>query len=56
MYNKVAFYEDEKRFLFLHAMSRCKFYIAVTRARYSVGIVFNDDELSFMEGIKKYKT
>jgi DNA helicase II / ATP-dependent DNA helicase PcrA len=35
--------------------SRSKFYVAVTRARYSVGIVYNyrDDEV--IEGTEKYK-
>jgi DNA helicase-2/ATP-dependent DNA helicase PcrA len=34
--------------------SRCKFYVAVTRAKYSVGIVYNyvDDEA--VDGIEKY--
>jgi DNA helicase-2/ATP-dependent DNA helicase PcrA len=34
---------------------RCKFYVALTRARYSVGIVFNyADNIDYIEGLEKY--
>ena len=34
--------------------SRCKFYVALTRAKYSVGIVYNYKDSEKLEGIKKY--
>lgn len=34
--------------------SRSKLYVALTRAKYSVGIVYNYDERTNFEGIKKY--
>lgn len=39
----------------LSSETRCKFYVAVTRARYSVGIVYNyNDSNTNIEGIEKY--
>lgn len=34
--------------------TRSKFYVAVTRARYSVGIVYDYDDNTNIEGVKKY--
>lgn len=34
--------------------SRSKFYVALTRARYSVGIVFEHKDIKVVEGIKNY--
>jgi DNA helicase II / ATP-dependent DNA helicase PcrA len=36
-------------------MSRSKFYVAITRARYSVGIVFDYDDSTNIKGIEQYK-
>lgn len=33
---------------------KAKFYVALTRARYSVGIVFNYDDTDYIEGLTKY--
>ncbi len=33
---------------------KAKFYVAITRARYSVGIVCNYDDSDYIEGIEKY--
>ena len=38
----------------LASTSRCKFYVAITRARYSVGIVYNYNDSENFKGIKKY--
>ncbi|OQY30203.1 MAG: DNA helicase II [Candidatus Cloacimonetes bacterium 4572_55] len=36
--------------------SRCKFYVALTRARYSVGIVCDyNDNTNYIDGLEKYK-
>jgi DNA helicase II / ATP-dependent DNA helicase PcrA len=35
--------------------SRCKFYVAVTRARYSVGIIYNYKDNEVIEGTEKYQ-
>lgn len=35
--------------------SRCKFYVAITRARYSVGIVVNLDDQLNLDGVQKYE-
>lgn len=38
-----------------NAFDIAKFYVAVTRARYSVGIVYDfDDEETFINNINKY--
>ncbi len=39
----------------LQPISRSKFYVAVTRARYSVGIVYNYDDDEVIEGTEKYQ-
>lgn len=38
----------------LPPMSRSKFYVALTRARYSVGIIYDFDEESNLEGLYKF--
>ena len=38
----------------LAPISRCKFYVAVTRAMYSVGVVYNYEENEDIEGLKKF--
>lgn len=38
----------------LTPVSRCKFYVAITRAKYSVGIVYDYHDDDEFEGIKKY--
>jgi len=38
----------------LKSVSRCKFYVAITRAKYSVGIVYNYRGSDEFEGIEKY--
>lgn len=35
--------------------SRSKFYVAVTRAKYSVGIVYNYSDGEVIDGIEKYQ-
>ena len=35
--------------------SRAKLYVAITRARYSVGIVYDYTSSTNIEGVKKYK-
>jgi DNA helicase-2/ATP-dependent DNA helicase PcrA len=35
---------------------KAKFYVAITRARYSVGIVCNYDDSNYIEGIEKYNS
>ena len=39
----------------LAATSKCKLYVAITRARYSVAIIYNYDEELNIDGILKYK-
>lgn len=39
----------------LRSVSRCKFYVAVTRAKYSVGIVYDYNAADEFEGIEKYE-
>ncbi|MBA9083872.1 ATP-dependent exoDNAse (exonuclease V) beta subunit [Fontibacillus solani] len=34
--------------------SRSKFYVALTRAQYSVGIVYDYDERTNLEGLQKF--
>jgi DNA helicase-2/ATP-dependent DNA helicase PcrA len=38
----------------LDGMSRAKFYVAITRARYSVGIVYNFKDSDNVESIDKW--
>ena len=38
----------------LKPKSRSQFYVALTRAKYSVGIVFDYDEKTHIEGVEKY--
>lgn len=40
----------------LELRSRCKFYVAITRAKYSVGIVYDYNDADEFEGIEKYST
>ena len=40
----------------LKPSSRCKFYVAITRARYSAGIVYDYNDADEFEGIEKYGT
>jgi DNA helicase-2/ATP-dependent DNA helicase PcrA len=40
----------------LEPSSRCKFYVAVTRAKYSVGIVYDYNDSDEFEGVEKYST
>jgi len=35
--------------------SKCKFYVAITRAKHSVGIVYNYNKNTIIDGINKYK-
>jgi DNA helicase-2/ATP-dependent DNA helicase PcrA len=44
----------ENRSTDLPPTSRAKFYVAITRARYSVGIVYEYDEHTDIDGVKKY--
>ena len=39
----------------LKSKSKSQFYVALTRARYSVGIVFDYDEKTNIEGVAKYR-
>jgi len=39
----------------LKPTSRCKFYVAVTRAKHSVGIVYNYADDEKIEGIDKFQ-
>ena len=39
----------------LQPKTRSQFYVAITRARYSVGIVFDYDEKTNIEGVEKYQ-
>ena len=39
----------------LQHKTRSQFYVAITRARYSVGIVFDYDEKTNIEGVEKYQ-
>lgn len=38
----------------LQPKTRSQFYVAITRARYSVGIVFYYDEKTNIEGVEKF--
>jgi DNA helicase-2/ATP-dependent DNA helicase PcrA len=38
----------------LDGMSRAKFYVAITRARYSVGIVYNFKDSDSLRNIQKW--
>ncbi|GBR75915.1 superfamily I DNA or RNA helicase [Candidatus Termititenax persephonae] len=38
----------------LKFLTRCKFYVAITRARYSVGIIYDYQDRDIFDGIKKY--
>ena len=38
----------------LESKTRSQFYVAITRARYSVGIVYDFDSSSKVEGVKFY--
>ena len=38
----------------LQPKTRSQFYVAITRARYSVGIVFDYDEKTNIEGVEKF--
>lgn len=38
----------------LPPMSRSKFYVALTRAKYSVGIIYNYEESTNLEGLQKF--
>lgn len=38
----------------LQRKTRFQFYVAITRARYSVGIVFDYDKKTNIEGVEKY--
>jgi DNA helicase-2/ATP-dependent DNA helicase PcrA len=38
----------------LETTSRCKFYVAITRARYSVAIVYDYKDTEDFPGIEKY--
>jgi len=38
----------------LQPKTRSQFYVAITRARYSVGIVFDYDEKTNIEGVENY--
>jgi ATP-dependent exoDNAse (exonuclease V) alpha subunit len=40
----------------LKDISRSKFYVAITRARHSVGIVVDDNEQSVIEGISYFSS
>lgn len=40
----------------LKPSSRCKFYVAITRAKYSVGIVYDYYDADEFEGVEKYGT
>ena len=39
----------------LQPKTKSQFYVAITRARYSVGIVFDYDEKISIEGVEKYQ-
>jgi DNA helicase II / ATP-dependent DNA helicase PcrA len=39
----------------LQPISRSRFYVAVTRARYSVGIVYNYNDNEVIDGVEKYQ-
>jgi DNA helicase-2/ATP-dependent DNA helicase PcrA len=39
----------------LQPKTRSQFYVAVTRAKYSVGIVFDYNEKTNIEGVEKYR-
>jgi DNA helicase-2/ATP-dependent DNA helicase PcrA len=39
----------------LKPKTRSQFYVAITRARYSVGIVFDYDEKTNIQGVEKYR-
>ena len=62
-FNRVLIYPTEKfvKWLInnnydLKPTSRSKFYVAITRARYSVGIVYDSDSSLEIEGVKFYET
>jgi DNA helicase-2/ATP-dependent DNA helicase PcrA len=39
----------------LQPKTRAQFYVAITRAKYSVGIVFDYKENTKIEGVKKFR-
>lgn len=39
----------------LKPKTRSQFYVAITRAKYSVGIVFDYNEKTNIEGVEKYR-
>ncbi len=62
-FNRVLIYPTEKirayiktgNLLILNTI-RSKFYVALTRAKYSVGIVFDyDDDTNYITGLTKYR-